>query len=47
MFVNFSKKNNTKVDFYDIFVFNNVKSNLGVILYQSNKVVFKVKVLSL
>ena len=36
-----------KVDFLDIFIFNNVKSNLNIILYQLNKVVFKVKVLSL
>ena len=40
-------KNHAEVEFFDIFIFNNVKSNLNVILYQLNKVVFKVKVLSL
>ena len=40
-------KNHAKVEFFDIFIFNNVKSDLEIILYQSNKVVFKVKVLSL
>ena len=40
-------KNHTKVDFFDIFIFNNVKYSLKIILYQSNKVVFNVKVLSL
>ena len=43
----FSKKNHEEVDFFDIFIFNNVKSGLKIILYQPNKVVFKVKVLSL
>ena len=38
-------KNHAKVEFFDIFIFNNVKSDLEIILYQSNKVVFKVKVL--
>ena len=33
--------------FLYIFVFNNVKLNLKITLYQPNKVVFKVKVLSL
>ena len=47
MFVNFNKKNNTKVEFFDIFIFKNIKSNLKIILRQPNKVVFKVKVLSL
>ena len=47
MFVKFSKKNNTKVEFFDIFIFKNIKSNLKIILCQPNKVVFKVKVLSL
>lgn len=47
MFVNFSKKNNTKVEFFDIFIFNNVKSDLKIILYQPNKVVSKIKVLPL
>ena len=36
-----------KVDFFDIFIFNNVKSDLKIILNQSNKVVFMVKVLPL
>ena len=45
MFVNFSKKNNTKVEFFDIFIFKDIKSNLKIILCQPNKVVFKVKVL--
>ena len=35
------------MEFFDIFIFNNVKSDLNVILYQLNKVVFKVKMLSL
>ena len=35
------------MDFFDIFIFNNVKSGLKIILFQPNKVVFKVKVLSL
>ena len=35
------------MDFLDIFIFNNVKSDLKIILCQPNKVVFKVKVLSL
>ena len=35
------------MEFFDIFIFNNVKSYLNVILYQPNKVVFKVKVLPL
>lgn len=35
------------MDFFDIFIFNNVKSDLKIILCQPNKVVFKVKVLSL
>ena len=41
----FSKGNDTKVDFFDIFVFDNVKSSLKIILYQPNKMGFKVKVL--
>ena len=41
----FSKGNDTKVDFVDIFVFDNVKSGLKIILYQPNKMGFKVKVL--
>ena len=36
-----------KVEFFDIFIFNNVKSNLKIIFYQLNKVVSKIKVLSL
>ena len=43
----FSKGNDTKVDFFDIFVFDNVKSGLKIILYQPNKMVIKVKVLHL
>ena len=35
------------MEFFDIFIFNNVKSDLNVILYLPNKVVFKLKVLSL
>ena len=35
------------MDFFDIFIFNNVKSNLKIILYQQNKVVSEIKVLSL
>ena len=35
------------MEFFDIFIFNNVKSDLKAILCQQNKVVFKVKVLSL
>ena len=35
------------VEFFDIFIFNNVKSDLKIILCQPNKVVFKVKVLPL
>ena len=41
----FSKGNDTKVDFFDIFVFDNVKSGLKIIHYQPNKMGFKVKVL--
>ena len=44
---NFLAGKNEKVDFFDIFVFNNVKSDLKIILCQPNKVVFKVNVLSL
>ena len=40
----FSKKNYAKVELFNIFIFNNIKSNLKIILYQPNKVVFKVKV---
>ena len=29
------------MEFFDIFIFNNVKSGLKIILYQSNKVVSK------
>ena len=42
-----SKKIHTKVDFFDTFVFNNVKSDFKFILFQPNKVVSKIKVLSL
>ena len=35
------------MEFFDIFIFNNVKSDLKIILYQPNEVVFKVKVLPL
>ncbi len=41
----FSKGNDTKVDSFDIFVFDYVKSGLKIILYQPNKMGFKVKVL--
>ena len=41
---NFLERKIRKVEFFDIFIFNNVKSGLKVILYQPNKVVFKVKV---
>ena len=41
----FSKGNDTKVDFVDIFVFDYVKSGLKIILYQPNKMGFKVKAL--
>ena len=44
---NFLARKKTKVEFFDIFIFNNVKSNLKTILCQPNKVVFKVKVLPL
>ena len=37
----------TKVEFFDIFIFKNVKLKLKIILYQPNKVVFNVKVLRL
>ena len=33
--------------FFDMFIFNNVKSDLKIILFQPNKVVSKIKVLSL
>ena len=35
------------MEFFDIFIFNNVKSDLKIILYQPSKVVFKVKMLPL
>ena len=35
------------MEFFGIFIFNNVKSDLKAILWQPNKVVFKVKVLPL
>ena len=35
------------MDFFNIFIFNNIKSDLEIILLQPNKVVFKVKVLPL
>ena len=41
----FSKGNDTKVDSFGIFVFDNVKSGLKIILYQPNKMGFKVKAL--
>ena len=43
----FQQKNNAIVDSFDIFIFNNVKSNLEIILLLQDEVVFKVKVLSL
>ena len=44
---NFLAEKHAKVEFFDIFIFNNVKSDLKIILYQPNEVVFKVKLLSL
>ena len=44
---NFSAKKYAKVDLFDIFIFNNVKSDLKIILFLPNKAVLKVKVLSL
>ena len=35
------------MDSFDIFMFDNVKPDLKIILYQPNNVVFKVKVLPL
>ena len=35
------------MEFSDIFIFNNVKSDIETILFQLNKVVSKMKVLSL
>ena len=35
------------MEFFDIFIFNNVKSRLEIILYWQNKVVSKIKVLPL
>ena len=35
------------MEFFDIFIFNNVKSDLKIILFLPNKAVLKVKVLSL
>lgn len=43
----FSEKNHAKVEFFDMFIFNNVKSDLNIILCQPNKVAFKIKVLYL
>ena len=43
----FSKGKPRKSRFLDIFIFDNVKSSLKIILCQPNKVVFKVNVLSL
>ena len=37
---NLLAENSTKVDFFDMFIFNNVKLELEVILYQPNKVIF-------
>ena len=34
------------MEFFDIFIFNNVKSNLKIMIYQQNKVVSEIKVLS-
>ena len=42
----FIEKYHAKVKF-DIFIFDNVKSDLKIILYLPSKVVFKVKVLPL
>ena len=38
-----SKKNYVKVEFFDIFILNNVKSNLKIILFLPNQVVSKIK----
>ena len=35
------------MNFFDLFIFNNVKSDLKTILCKSNKVAFKVKMLPL
>ena len=42
-----SAKNHATVDLFDIFIFNDAKSELKVILYLSSKVVSEIKVLSL
>lgn len=42
-----ARKNHAKVEFFDTFIFNNVKSAIKILLYQPNKAVFKVKVLHL
>ena len=43
----FGKKNHPKMDFFDIFIFNNVKLSLVKEFCQPYKVVFKVKVIPL
>ena len=42
-----ARKITQKMEFFGIFIFNNVKSDLKAILCQPSKVVFKVKVLPL
>lgn len=42
-----AKKKHDKEDFFNIFIFNNVKSGLKITLFLPNKVVSKIKVLSL
>lgn len=41
------KKIRKKMEFFDMLIFNNVKSDPKITLYQPNKVVSKIKVLSL
>ena len=43
----FSTKNNTKVDSFVIFMFNNVKSVHKITFFQPNNVLFNAKMLSL
>ena len=38
-----ARKNYVKVEFFDIFILNNVKSNLKIILFLPNQVVSKIK----
>ena len=36
-------ENHAKMDFFEVLIFNNVKSDLKIILFLPNQVVFKVK----